>query len=75
MKEDGADIVQMAIERKEAPPALIRPHFDFIIVSSRHEQWLCLVEINPSYGAIVLFEPVYQGPHPIIPQLNGGRMQ
>ena len=37
MEEDGPDVVQMAIEREETPPALIRPNLDLVIVSPRHE--------------------------------------
>lgn len=67
MEEDGPDIVQMAIEREETPPALIRPDLDLIIISTRHKQGLCLVKVDASYGAIVLFKAVYQGAHAIIP--------
>lgn len=59
MEEDGADVVQMPIEREQASPGLVRPHLDFVVVSARDEQWLRLVEIDAANWPIVLLKTVY----------------
>lgn len=67
MEEDSPNVVQMAIEREETSPALIRPNLDLVVIPPGYEQRLCLVEIYASDGPIVLLEPIYQGAHTIIP--------
>lgn len=67
VEEDGSDIIQMPIQREEASSGLRRPHLDFVVVSSGYEERLCLVEVDASDGAIVLFEAVNQGSHAVVP--------
>ena len=67
VEEDGPNIIQMAIEGEKTSPALIRPDFDLVVIAPGYEQWLCLVEVNASDGAIMLLEPIYQGTHAIVP--------
>ena len=92
MEEDGADIVEVAVEGEEAPACLVRPDLDLVVVTARYKKGLpprqhpavlpsavsphlCLVEVDAADRAIVLFESVNQGAHPIVPQLNGGRVE
>ena len=67
VEEYGPNVVQVAIEGEETSSALIRPDLDLVVVPTRYEQWLCLMEVYASNGAIVLLEPIYQGSHAIIP--------
>ena len=67
MEENRSDVVEMATESEETPSCLIRPHFDLVIVSTRHKQGLCLVKVNSSDRAIVLFESINECPHTVVP--------
>ena len=67
VEEDRAHVVQMPIESEQTSPCLIRPHLDLVIIPSRHEQGLCLVEVNPSDRSIMLFEAVYKCSHTVVP--------
>ena len=75
VKENGSYIVEMAIEGEETPSTLIGPNLYLIVVSTGHEQWLGLMKINASDRSVMLLEPIYQRSHPIVPKLNGGRVQ
>ena len=67
VKENRSDIVQVAIQGKETPPGLIRPDFDFVIISTRNKKRLGLMEVDTSDGPVVLLESIYQGSHAVIP--------
>jgi hypothetical protein len=67
VEEDGADIVEMAIEGEEAATSLERPDLDLVVVTTGYEERLCLVEIDTSYRAVVFFEAVNQGTHAVVP--------
>ena len=67
VEEDCTDIVQMAIEGEEASSTLVRPDFDLVIITTRNEQRLGLVEVNASNGTVMLLKAVNQGSHPVIP--------
>ena len=67
VEEDGADIVEMTVKGEEAATSLKRPDLDLVVVTTRHEEWLRLVEIDTSYRAIVFLEAVNQGSHTIVP--------
>ncbi len=67
VEEHRSNIVQMAIEGEEASSTLIGPDFDLVVIPSRYEQRLCLVEIDAPDWSIMLLESVYQRTHPIIP--------
>lgn len=70
MEEHRTDVIQVPIEREDTASSLVRPDFDLVIVSTGYEERLRLVEINAADRAIVLFEPVDQGAHAVIPQLD-----
>jgi hypothetical protein len=70
VEEYRPNIVQMAIEGEEAPPTLVRPYFDLVVIPPRDEQRLSLVEIDTPDWPIMLLEPVYQRAHTIVPKLN-----
>ena len=67
VEENGPNVVQVAIEGEETSSALIRPDLDLVVVPTRYEQRLCLVEVYASDGPIVLLKAIYQGSHAIIP--------
>jgi hypothetical protein len=67
VEEDGPYVVEMPVESEQASSSLIRPDFDFVVVSSRHKQRLRLVEIDPTNRPIVLLESIDQGSHAIVP--------
>lgn len=62
-----ANIIQVTVQRKKTSPSLIRPHLDLVIISSRHEEGLCFMEVDSSNRSIVLFESVNQRAHAIVP--------
>lgn len=67
VEEDGANIVQMTVEREQAASSLVGPDFDFIIVPPRYKEGLRLVEVNATDRAIMLFKSVDQSAHAIVP--------
>ena len=75
VEENGPNVVQVAIEREEAPPGLVAPHLDLVVVASRDEERLGLVEIDTSNRPVVFFETVNESTHTVVPQLNSGGME
>jgi len=75
VEEDRPHIVQMAIERKQTPPCLVRPDLDLVVVPTRDKEGLRFVEVNASYWAVVLFEAIDQCAHAVVPQLNCGGVE
>lgn len=80
MEEDCADVVKMAIEGEQTSSCLVVPDLDLVVIAARNEQRLCLVEVDSSNWAVVLFKSVDQGSHAIVPQpvhtvssINGAR--
>lgn len=67
VKEHRSHVVQMAVQGEEAASGLVRPNFNFIIVTPGHEQRLGAVEINAPDRSVVFLESVYQGSHTVIP--------
>lgn len=67
VKEDCTNVIQMSIQRKQTSACLIRPDFDLVIISTGHEEGLCLVEVNSANWPIVFLEPVDQCAHTVIP--------
>lgn len=67
MEKYRPHVIEMAVQREQAPSSLIRPDLNLVIVSARYKKRLRFVEINPSDRAIVLFETVDQGAHAVIP--------
>jgi len=58
VEHDGTDVVQVTIQSKETSPALVGPDLDLIIITSRNEKRLGVMEIDGSNRAIVLFKAV-----------------
>jgi hypothetical protein len=40
VEEDGADVVEMAVEGEETAAGLVRPDLDLVVVTTRHEEGL-----------------------------------
>lgn len=75
MEENGSDIVEMAVKGEQATSCLIRPDLDLVVVATRDEEGLCLVEVNTTNWSIMFFESIDQCSHTIVPELNGGRVK
>jgi hypothetical protein len=58
VEDNGTDVVQVTIQSKEASPALVGPDLDLVIITSRNEKRLGVMEIDGSNRAIVLFKAV-----------------
>jgi hypothetical protein len=67
MEKDGSDVVEMTVERKQATATLVRPNLDLVVVATRNEEWLRLVEVDAADGPIVLFESINQRSHSVVP--------
>ena len=48
VEEDGSNVVEMAIEREETAPGLIRPDLDLVVIAARHEQRLDIKSVPAS---------------------------
>jgi hypothetical protein len=66
----GADVVEVAEERKEAAAQLVVPNLDLIIVAARHEERLHRVKADTAHRAVVLVKPVQQRAHAVVPELH-----
>lgn len=75
VEEDCTDIIQMPIESKQTSASLVGPDLDLVIISTRDEEGLCLVEVNSSYRSIVLLKSINQRSHTIVPKLDGRRVK
>lgn len=75
MEEHGTNVIKMAVQGEQASSGNVAPHLDLVVITTRHEQWLSLVEIYTSDGAIVFFESFNKGTHTIIPKLDGRRVK
>lgn len=74
VEEDCSYVVEMSVQGKQTSPRLIRPDLDLVVVASRNEEGLCLVEIDASNRPIVFFEAINKGSHAIVPQLYSRRV-
>ena len=75
MELDGADVVKVAIQRKQASSRLVRPDLDLVVVASRDEHGLRFMKVDCADWAIVFLESVNQCAHAVVPQLNRGRVE
>ena len=50
-------------------------YLNFVVVSSRHEERLLVVEANGPHGPLVIVELVHQRAHAVVPQLDEARVQ
>jgi hypothetical protein len=53
----------MSQKCEEATTKLVVPHFDFVVITTRYNQWLNTMEINTANWAIVLVESLEQYTH------------
>lgn len=67
VEEDRPHVVQVAVQGEETSPGLIRPDLDLVVVPSRDEQRLSLVEVDASDRTIMFLETIDEGSHTIIP--------
>jgi hypothetical protein len=72
MEEDSSNVIEMAIQRKEASSSLVRPDLDLVVIAAGYEEWLCFVKVDTADWAIVFLKSIYQRAHPIIPELDCG---
>lgn len=70
VEENSSDIVQMTVQREQTPPGLVRPDLDLVVVTARDEERLGVVEVDSSDWTVVLFEPINQGSHTVVPELD-----
>ena len=59
VEEDCSNVVEMAVQCEQASSSLVRPYLDLVVVASRNEEGLCLVEVDASDWPVVLFESIY----------------
>jgi hypothetical protein len=67
VEKNGSNIVEMAVQCKEAATCLVGPDLDLIVVSARDEEGLRLVEIDSADRAVMLLKSVDERPHTVIP--------
>lgn len=67
VEEDCTDVVQMAVQGEEAASSLIGPDLDLVVIAAGHEEWLCFVEVDAADRTVMLFEPVDQSSHAVVP--------
>jgi hypothetical protein len=72
MEENSSNIVEMAVQCKEASSGLVRPDFNLVIIATGYEEWLSFVKIDAADWSIVFLESIYQCAHPVIPELDCG---
>lgn len=58
VKEDSPNVVQVPGEGEKALPRFVIPDPDLVVVTSRNEERLRVVEVYSTYWTIMLFEPV-----------------
>ena len=75
VEENGSHIIQMSVQSEKTAPRLIRPYFDLVVVASRDEERLGLVEIDTSNRPVVFFETVNESTHTVVPKLNSRGME
>jgi hypothetical protein len=67
VEEDSAHVIEVTVQREQAPPRLVGPYLNLVIVSTRNEDGLRFMEIDASYWPIMFFKPVDKCAHAIIP--------
>lgn len=75
VEENSPDVVQVTVQREQAPPGLVRPDLDLVVVTARDEEGLSVVEVDSSDRTVVLFEPINQGSHTVVPELDRGGVE
>ena len=67
MEEDRPHIIEMSIESEETSSRLIGPHLNLVVIPSRDEERLCLVEVDAAHRAVMLFEAIDESAHAVVP--------
>jgi len=67
VEEHRAHIIQVTVQCEKAPPSLVVPDLDLVVIASGHKQGLGRVEIDASDRTIVFFESVNQCTHAVVP--------
>jgi hypothetical protein len=67
VEEHCAHIIQVTVQCEQAPPSLVVPDLNLVIITSGHKQGLGRVEINASDRAIMFFESVNESSHTVVP--------
>ena len=75
VKLHRANVVHVSLQSKSALLDLVIPKLDQVIVASRDEHRLRLVEINASYRPIVVLKFVEEALCPVIKQVNASIVQ
>ena len=75
VKLHRTDVVKVADQVEETSLELIVPHFDLVVVTSRHKQGLRAVKANTAHRSLVLFELVDHDLHAVVPQLEAAIVQ
>ena len=60
----------MARQCEDTPFQPVVPDLDFRVITSGHEERLVRVEVHGAHWPFVLLESVYQGSHPVVPELD-----
>jgi len=56
MELHGANVVKVTQQGKEAPPELVVPHFDLVVITAGNNEWLNFVKVDSSHRPIMLVE-------------------
>jgi hypothetical protein len=75
MELHSTNVVQVAEESEEATPQFIVPHLNLVVIPSRDEERLRLMEMDAPNGTFMLIESVNECAHSIIPQLDDTTVQ
>lgn len=75
VEERCADVVLVTLEREKQTTLGERPHSKQLVITAGHEHVLRRVHVKPAHGTFVTLESVDDGTHPVVPELDGGRVQ
>ena len=70
MKICCSHVIQMTKKGKYTSAALVIPHFDLVVITSRHKERLLIVKTDAPNRSFMLIELVNQGTNSIVPQLD-----
>jgi hypothetical protein len=62
-----AYLIQMSEQRKQTTTQLVVPDLDFIVVSSRHKEWLRQMEIDTSDWPVMLLKAINHRSNTVVP--------
>lgn len=56
MEKRCTDIIQVPEQCEQAAPKFVIPNLNLIIIASRDEQWLLLMEVNATHWTIMFIK-------------------